>query len=415
MRKLFNILYKDVGKKKQFNSVKYSILFHIALRNFVDRKLRSFLTVTAVVIGVCAVFFLLSFGMGIQNLVTKQVIGEKSLKSIDVTSPNSKIIKLNQEAVVDFKKYNHVQKVGVQYSFPGIMNIKGGETDVIAYGINFDYQNLSALKLLHGRLLVGSDTKSIVVSLAALKAFGISDAKKIINQRVKITVPLERTEAKANQVADYFTIVGVIDSSSGNEVFMPSSVFENVGVPNYNQIKVVVDDMAYVSVVRLQVESKGFQTSSLVDTLTEINEIFKYFNLVLVGFGSIGMVVAILGMFNTLTISLLERTKEIGLMMALGSRRSDMRRLFIFEAVIISLIGAVIGVVLAFLIGRVVNMYINYGAHQRGVIDNFELFSTPLWMIVLIIFVTVLIGVVVVYMPARRAEKINPIDALRHE
>jgi ABC-type antimicrobial peptide transport system permease subunit len=127
------------------------------------------------------------------------------------------------------------------------------------------------------------------------------------------------------------------------------------------------------------------------------------------------MVVAILGMFNTLTIALLERTKEIGLMIALGARRSDMRKLFIFEAILISFIGSVIGVTIAVIAGKLVNLYINIGAAQRGVADSFELFANPPWVIGSIILGTVIIGIVVVYIPARRAERINPIDALRRE
>ncbi len=402
-------------KARQFKTVKTSILVHVAYRNFINRKLRSSLTVAAVVIGVAAASFLISFGLGIQALVTNQVIGDKSLKSIDVTSPNSKIVKLDEDAITTFKKFNHINKVGVEYSFPGIMKYNGGEADVITYGINYEYQNLSSLDIVYGRLLKESDDKSIIIGQSALKAFGITDAKKAVNQYVTIAIPLERAEAKETQIVDSFIIVGVIESTSGNEVFMPSSHFDVAGVPNYNQVKVVVDDMSNVNIVRTQIESKGFQTTSLIDTLNEINNIFKFFNLILIGFGSIGMVVAILGMFNTLTISLLERTKEIGLMMALGARRYDMRRLFIFEAILISLIGSVIGVTLAFICGKLVNLYINIGASERGVTEYFELFKSPLWVILLIIITTVLIGAAVVYYPAKRAEKINPIDALRRE
>lgn len=401
--------------RHKYKSVKTSVLLHIAIKNFVDRKLRSFLTVLAVIIGVCAIFFLLSFGLGIQTLVTEQVIGDKSLKSIDITSPNSKIVKLDSSAIKTITSYPHVEKIGVQYSFPGIMKFNGGEVDVVAYGVNQQYQSLSSLDITKGRLLDSNDSHSVVLNLSALKAIGIEDATKAINQQVRITIPLERAEAKKKQIADVFTIVGVIESGSGSELFIPSSIFDTAGVPTYNHAKAVIDDMSNVPIVRTQIESSGFQTASLTDTLTEIDNIFKFFNLILVGFGSIGMVVAILGMFNTLTISLLERTREIGLMIALGARRSDMRKLFIFEAILISFIGSIIGVVIAIISGKIVNLYVNIGASKRGVSESFNLFATPPWMIALVILATVIVGVVVVYIPARRAERINPIDALRRE
>ena len=95
-------------------------------------------------------------------------------------------------------------------------------------------------------------------------------------------------------------------------------------------------------------------------------------------------------MFNTITVSLLERTKEIGLMVALGARRHDMRKLFIIETTLISVIGAAVG-------------------------SSFDLFSNPAWLIAGMVLFMVIIGLIVAYIPSRRAEKINPIDALRHE
>ena len=127
------------------------------------------------------------------------------------------------------------------------------------------------------------------------------------------------------------------------------------------------------------------------------------------------MVVAVLGMFNTLTISLLERTKEIGLMMALGARRVDLRKLFFFEAILLSLIGAIIGIIMAMFAGRIVNLIMNFTAQRRGVTDSFELFSNPWWLILGTIAFMVTVGAIVVYIPAKRAEKTDPIDALRNE
>lgn len=415
MRNPLSFFKKPDENRKRYSSIKNSVLLYISIKNLLDRKLRSFLTVFAVVIGVCAIFFLLSFGLGIQSLVTKQVIGNESLKSIDVTPKNSQIIKLDEKAANTMRAYPHVKQVGVQYSFPGIMAYSGGEVDIITYGIDQSYQNSSTFTVKKGRLLQTNDTRSIVINTSAMKTIGISDPAKAINQSVKITVPLDRTGAIARQVSDNFVIVGVIESGAGGELFMPSNVFDIAGVPAYNDAKVVVDNTSNVAATRNLIENGGFQTASLTDTLTEINNIFKYFNLILVGFGSIGMIVAILGMFNSLTISLFERTKEIGLMMVLGARRSDMRKLFVFEAVIISFVGAIAGTVLAIILGKIVNLYINIGASSRGVSQSFDLFATPIWAIVGIILGTVLIGVLVVYFPARRAEHINPIDALRRE
>jgi len=405
----------DKTPKQKFKSIRSSVLLHIAWRNFISKKLRSFLTVFGVVIGVTAIFFLFTFGLGVQSLVTNEVIGDQSLKAIDVNSPNSRIIQLDEDTINAIRTYPNVERVGVQFSFPGIAAIEGGEIDSVVYGVNIDYQNVSSLVLVEGRLLEEADARSVVINTAALESLGIESSRGALNKQLAITVPLDRVEAKIDKISENFTIVGVIDSGAGVEVFIPSNVFEVVGVANYDQAKVVLNAVENVEDARRQIESLGFQTNSLTDTLSEIDNIFRFLNLVLIGFGSIGMIVAVLGMFNTLTISLLERTKEIGLMMALGARRKDMRKLFTFEALLISFVGAVIGISLAYIAGRFVNLALNLNAQARGVNDSFELFATPIWAVLAVVAGTMLVGWLVVYFPARRAERINPIDALRRE
>lgn len=395
--------------------INLSILLHIALRNLLSKKLRSFLTVFGVIIGVSAIFFLLSFGLGVQRLVTQNFIGDQSLKSIDIQSPNSSIVSINEDIVNEMRRYANVSGVGVQYSFPGISSVSGGEIDSVVYGIDETYQRLSNFVLSEGRLLQEGDTKAVVVNASILESLGFADAKAAVGKSVSINVPLEKYDAKENEVRGSFTIVGVLSSSGGNELYLPSALFDVAGVPSYSQAKVVVSDTNSVETVRHQIEAKGFETNSLTDTLSEINNIFKFFNLILVGFGSIGMIVAVLGMFNTLTISLLERTREIGLMMALGARRRDVRRLFTLEAIIISALGSIIGMAIAFLAGVAVNTYLNIGAQSRGVREWFYVFDTPAWAVFVVLFATVFVGLLVVFFPARRAGRINPIDALRRE
>lgn len=405
----------DKLPKQKSKSIRSSVLLHIAWKNFISKKLRSFLTVFGVVIGVSAIFFLFTFGLGVQQLVTNEVIGDQSLKAIDVSSPNSKIIQLDEETINTIRTYPNVERVGVQYSFPGIMNVDGGEIDSVVYGVNIDYQNVSSLVLDEGRLLEEADARSVVLNTSALESLGIASSRDALNKEITITIPLDRVESTQSVIDLTFTIVGVIDSGAGVEAFIPSNVFELAGVESYDQAKVVLNEVENVEDARRQIESLGFQTNSLTDTLTEIDNIFRFLNLILIGFGSIGMIVAVLGMFNTLTISLLERTKEIGLMMALGARRRDMRKLFTFEALLISFVGAIVGIVLAYIAGRFVNLALNLNAQARGVNDSFELFSAPYWATLSVIAGTMIVGLFVVYFPARRAERINPIDALRRE
>jgi putative ABC transport system permease protein len=398
-------------------TVKTSVIASIALSNLLHKKLRTSLTVFGIAIGIGAIFFLLSFGIGIQRLVTNEVIGNQSIKTIDVTSPNSKIIKLDDIATQRISEMPNVSSIGKAYFFPGSFKISSSESDAIVYGIDTGYQNLTYLNLIEGTLLDAADNPNpIVINISALEAIGLANnPKEIIGKTISVIVPLAKVSQEGTTLTQDFTVVGVIDSGSGAEVFIPSTIFKEQGVPDLSQLKVGVDNVDTIQSVRGQIESIGFETTSPVDTLDEINNVFKYLNYILVGFGGIGMIVAILGMFNTLTISLLERTKEIGLMVALGARSIDMKRLFMLEAMFLSLFGSIVGMFSAFLFGRVLNVIMNIFAARRGVQDSFELFATPPQLILGTIVFMILVGLLVVYLPAKRAQKINPIDALRRE
>jgi putative ABC transport system permease protein len=398
-------------------TVKISILASIALSNLLSKKLRTGLTVFGISIGIGAIFFLLTFGIGLQRLVTNEVIGNRSIKTIDVKSPNSKLIKIDDIGYQRISSIPNVQKVGKAYYYPGSYKISSSESDTIVYGVDDYYQSLTYMNLIEGKLLSNnSPDNEAVLNKATLESIGLSkNPSEIIGKKVEITVPLTKSSEDGSSIKKEFKIVGVIDSGSGAEIFIPETIYRQAGVPNYSQLKVGANKVEDIQQIRSQIESLGFETDSPVDTIEEINQVFKFLNFILIGFGSIGMIVAVLGMFNTLTISLLERTKEIGLMVALGARSVDMRRLFVFEALFLSLFGSIIGIIGAFILGQLVNIVMNQFASQRGVQDSFNLFAYPPLVVVGVIVFMAIVGLVVVYIPARHAEKINPIDALRRE
>ncbi len=403
------------NKKPRYTNIPLNTLVHIAWKNLVSKKLRTFLTLFGVIIGIGSIFFLLSFGLGLRDLVSKQVIGNQSINSIDVNSTNSKIVKLDETNANKIKQLPHISKIGLNYSLPASLKLSGSEIDVVAYGDDQVYQQLSGLSVSSGRLLNDNDTGKILINQSAAEAIGIKDVSKAVGKSVNVFIPLKNLSSKQDSIQQSFNIVGVVDSRGGSEVYLPSYVFEFAGVKDYTQFKLVIDSSRYVSSTRKQIEALGFQTSSPADTIDQINQIFKFFNFILFGFGAIGMIIAVLGMFNTLTISLLERTKEIGLMIALGGRNRDMSKLFIFEAVLLSFVGAIVGILIAFINGIILNKFMNNFAHHRGVQDNFNLFATPLWLIASLTGFMVLVGLIVAFFPAQRAKHINPIDALRRE
>jgi ABC-type antimicrobial peptide transport system permease subunit len=400
---------------KNPNVIPVPVLWYMAWRNLTHKKLRAFLTIFGVTVGIGAIFFLLSFGIGLQRLVTNEVIGNQSIKVIDATTPNSKILKLDNKIKQRISDLPRVVRVGASYSYAGSLKLGGGEVDSIVYGVDDNHLALSNFSLADGRLITAGDNDGLVTNYAALRALGLKTDKSALGKKIAVRIPLPAGSARATEIIKDFKIVGILPEGAGSEIFVPGHVFQTAGVNTYNDMKIEAKESEDVASLRKQIESMGFQTVSPIDTIDQINEIFKFFNIILAGFGGIGMIVAVLGMFNTLTISLLERTREIGLMIALGGRNWDMRRLFILEAVLLSVVGAASGIVLAFIGGQIINFIMNQFAAKRGVTDSFSLFATPPLLVIGVITFMVLVGLAVAYLPARRAARINPIDALRRE
>jgi putative ABC transport system permease protein len=405
-------LSKDIVVKSSA-TIPRSVILYIAWRNLTSKKLRTFLTLFGVVIGIGAIFFLLSFGFGLRDLVSKEILGNQSVKAIEVTSPNSKIIRLDYPTLEKIEGLPHVSKIGKMFSFAGSVSYNGGENDVVVYGVDVPYAELTNLSVVSGRLLSVADSDTMLINNGSLESFGLTK-DTAIGKKITVYVPANN-ELLPTEIKKEFTIVGVVEGNSGSELFIPSIIFESNGATVFSQSRILADDQQNVAGLREKIESLGLETISPSDTIDQINQIFRFINVILVSFGAIGMIVAILGMFNTLTISLLERTKEIGLMVALGGRAKDMRRLFVYEAFIMSLFGASIGIVMSIANGTILNIVMNRFAQSRGVSDSFTLFSYPWWLILGMIIFMVIVGMLVVYFPARRAMKINPIDALRRE
>jgi putative ABC transport system permease protein len=186
------------------------------------------------------------------------------------------------------------------------------------------------------------------------------------------------------------------------------------GITNFSSLKLKVDDRSNVDIVRKQLENIGLSTEYVGDTVSEIARVFSLFRVILGAFGLIALIVAALGTFNTLTVSLLERTKEVGLLKALGMGRKNVYRLFISEALLIGTAGGILGLGLGGAIGQGVN-YILHILAVRAQADSVSLFITPWAFSVVIAFFSLVIGFVTGWYPAHRAVKLNPLDALRYE
>jgi putative ABC transport system permease protein len=166
--------------------------------------------------------------------------------------------------------------------------------------------------------------------------------------------------------------------------------------------------------VRGIIMEQGFLVSSLSETIDQANKIFRIIQIVLFSFGLIALIVSAIGMVNTMTISLLEKTNEIGIMRSLGITSSDIKKIFFMESGIMGFLGGIGGVCVGYISGTIVNFAFNIFAKNLGG-QSLELFYTPGIFIGFVIVFSTLVGVLTGIFPSVRAAKLNPLDALRYK
>lgn len=243
---------------------------------------------------------------------------------------------------------------------------------------------------------------------------------------------LQRIDAK-------YTIVGVVerDPAAGlgalaglSNLMIPLSKAKAIGAvqvtnaqsmlrgpgerSTYNSVTVKVAHAQFTQDVEDQIKAMGYSAFSLNDALQSAKRAFIILDIVLSLIGSIALAVSSLGIVNTMVMSILERTREIGVMKAVGGSDGDIRRIFLIEASTIGVLGGVLGVALGWAFGRVIDFGANiYIRSQGGTVGN--LFSLPWWLIGGSIGFAVIVSLIAGSYPASRAAKLDPIQALRHD
>jgi macrolide transport system ATP-binding/permease protein len=405
-------LFPPEKSLEKLRPIRLSMLLRMAFANLATKRLRSGLTMLGVTVGIGSVFLLLSFGLGLQHLVQTQIIGTDSVRVINVVSTNSEILKLNDGSVNRFAKIAGVDKIGREYTSAATFQLDSALSDAVVYGVDKDFLGLSNLTYEAGNPLDVSEPGQVVISQSLLRSLGYQDVSKAIGKKISLTLKLDNGERKLDRP---LSVVGVVKAGDGSAMYVSNNIFRGLDAGDYKLVKVVAQGTNDVATVRRQIEALGYQTSSPLDTLEQVYRFFRFFILILVGFGGVGMFIAVIGMLNTLTITLLERSKEIGLMVALGARRRDVRRLFEIESILLSLIGGIVGVVVSIGLGGMINIALNHLATARGATEHFTLFAWPWWLIGMSIVFMFIVGYTVSYYPVRRAGQIEPIEALRRE
>lgn len=412
--------------------MKLKIILRLAIKHLRTKKLRSIVTIGGMSLGIGVIVFLLSFGFGMQHIVTKQLVNLKSIDTISVTSQKSKVLALDSENINFLKQISGVKEVVGIYNVAGKLSFGGSTSDVVVYGTSARYLELSDVKTSFGETLSKNyDEKKLegLVNVTALEAIGLKEKSEALGKNVTIKIKVKKqgkseepvaTSSAATPVSNEeektldIKVVGVVDDSAGSFIYLHEEELKKLGQTNYAQVLLLAENRDQITQIREKIENRGFTPSSPLDTLNQINQVFVIFNIFLAGLGGFGLFIAAGGMFNTLTVSLLERTREIGLMKILGARKKDVLRLFLAEALIMTFVGGLLGLLWSFLLGLGINIWINLIASQRGA-DGVSLFRIPITFGLFIIFFSVVLGFLTAIYPAIRGTRIDPLQALKHE
>lgn len=398
--------------------MRLSYILFLAIKNLLNRKMRTILTATGVAISVGFIIFLISFTAGLQRITINQVADIETLKTLDVTIAKSKILKLDDETIERFKGFSRVDNVKPEIVSATRIIYDTSEVDGIVYGKNIDNITLEDVKLLYGKNY-NEKSNEAIVNLAYLEQLtSLSDPEEMIGKTIQLDIVIGSSLLEPNNQTNFFTVdvkvVGIIDDETAPYIYIPLRIFKEHNINNYSSAKVIVKNDSDVDTVKVQIENLGYKVSSIKETIDQIKEFFSLFQMIIIFLGSIAVIIASLGVFNTMTVALLEKTREVGFMKALGTTRKTIYSLFITESTVIGLLGTISGVIIGIMVGKAINLYIYKLAETTNNAAE-QLFYLPLNILPLVMIIAITISILTGFYPASRAAKIRPLDALRYE
>lgn len=399
------------GTMNRFETLRLAL---IHLRN---KKTRSFFTILGVALGVGSIVGLVSLGIGLQKITEGQVASFNSLITVEVVKQESSANPLDDEAVEKIKKIKNVAMVSPSISMAAKLTVADTSTEVMLVGLNPETHKFENISFLKG----GGD--DLVVTTAAGQNFGDKEGEKLVSQKGKleaVALPASESADVAELVANTQSatydgnISGVADDSLVAAVYMPlDKMKQGIKFSDYSSIRVQVKNRHDIQGVRDEINKLGYSTKSVTDLVKKIDKVFLVTQTLLGLIGGIALLVALLGIVNIMTISLLERTHEVGIMKAIGATDKEIGRLFHSEAGLFGFFGGVAGVAVAYLIGLLINYVLNLVAGSSG--QTLSVFVTPWAFGLVMIVVSYFVARVAGWYPSRRAAKLSAMEALRYE
>lgn len=437
----------------------------LAVKNLLRRRTRTLLAVVGVVVGTCAIVVMLSIGFGLSVGYQEQIESYGNLHLVQVNNygvngslgPDGKPLVLDDRAI---KSISELPGVGgatpivTDYLTMGIGKYVAS-CDVV--GVNPDVMELFGYEVEEGRMFSEADRYGVVLGNNVQYQFydprreqyaswNNTEAKvDVFSDKLTITadweygkkesmLPSEDAQEKVHYEEYKGKVVGVLanpNDDTSYRTFMnitdlkkiiqdKNKAEKNAQQSNsgYSEAWVYVDSIDDVENVNESIRAMGFSTYSLNDWLESMKQTAAMIQGVLGGIGAISLLVAALGITNTMIMSIYERTREIGVMKVIGANLGDISRMFLVEAGLIGFIGGCAGLLFSYLVSLAMNTVLQ--PFLAGIMNNMggaggTISIIPIWVAGGALVFATLIGVAAGYYPARRAMRLSALESLRNE
>lgn len=443
--------------------MRISDLIKMGLRNLSRRKARTALTVLGVIIGTIFIIIMVSIGIGMNNTFDKQFMENGAMTVVRIEQYGSIIDDEgnwlgSKEQVLDdtlvelVKQVEHVNAVAPVLDTSAMLYSGKYETYISIRAIGHEaFAEFGYPGLTSGSYPTAENNRSVVIPKYILEdsfynpysrdyqtkvidlakdevIFKFSPWRYTRNERKK-EFELELVDVAVMEESDnweynsyvYFDLdyFKEIYTKYANTLKLEDRKKAMAELNTYSFIMINVDNIKNVTQVQEDIEELGYVTYSDMQYLEPLQETSDMMQIVCGVIGVVAMLVSAINIANTMVMSIYERTKEIGIMKVLGCLVKDVKKLFLFEAAMIGLLGGIVGIALSYLASFVINKYggplFQALMQSSGVYDvgDAKFSVIPFWLPFLAAGFAMLVGVLAGYFPARRATKISAIEAMK--
>lgn len=448
--------------------MRFSDLIRLATANLQRNRTRSVMTLVGVMIGVAALMALLSYGAGLQRNARNEFNALELYNTLRVTSrPNpfndpGNLAFIQQQATPDtlpevpltdslvaaLARLDGVLAAFPEVVFPVTLEASDRTVPTSAVAVPMAYREIASYRPVQGTFFTSEADSALLLSPSMAKRLGFEDPATILGQTITLNTALLDLRAMTTAMQAFalgmrtlpirtvphrMKVIGLLpeeqQAMSGLfRIVLPMELAKGLqkvtffstmdllmsrsASDGYMAVRVQLRDASDFYPVRQALERQGVFVTSFREQFQQVERLFLIMDLGLAIIGFIALLVATIGIANTMLMNVMERYREIGVMKAVGGDEGDLQRLFLVESALLGLIGGVLGLLLGLALTRLIGWGVNL--YLAGLnVPHLDVFYLPGWMALSILGVALLVSLAAGVVPARRTARIEPIAALR--